>query len=94
MQMEYDALVANNTWTITDLPSGATIVGCKWVFKNKFNVDASFQRHKAHLATKGFHQTIVLDYTETFNLVIKPTTVCVVKLSCPISFFQVAHSPY
>jgi len=32
MKMEYGHLVANSTWTITDLPFSASVVGCKWKF--------------------------------------------------------------
>ena len=29
MREEYDALLSNNTWTLTPLPPGAPLVGCK-----------------------------------------------------------------
>jgi len=41
MQSEYHALVQNNTWTLTSLPASANLVGCKWVFKLKYNFDGS-----------------------------------------------------
>jgi len=56
MKAEYDALMQNNTWTLTTLPPTTNVVGCKWVFKKKYNVDGSLQRYKAHLVPKGFHQ--------------------------------------
>ena len=57
MQSEYHALVQNNTWTLTSLPAGANLVGCKWVFKLKYNSDGSLQRYKARLVAKGFQQS-------------------------------------
>jgi len=39
MQQEYQALLANKTWTFTSLPIGATVISCKWLFKTKFNGD-------------------------------------------------------
>jgi len=78
MTDEYDALINNNTWILTSLPSGGKVVGCKWVFKNKYNVDGSFQRHKARLVAKGFSQTASTDYNETCSPVVKPTTIRVV----------------
>jgi len=71
MQEEYDALHANHTWNLTSPPSNVKPIGCKWMFKNKYNVDGSFQRHKARLVAKGFHQHTDIDYSETFSLVIK-----------------------
>jgi len=49
MNDEYNALLCNKTWTLTPLPLGAEPVGCKWLFKNKYNADGSLQRHKARL---------------------------------------------
>ena len=78
MKLEYNALVLNNTWTLTDPLLCATIVGCEWVFRNKYNVDGSLQRHKARVVAKAFDQQPGFDFNETFSSVIKPTTVRVI----------------
>jgi len=31
MQAEIKSLINNQTWTVTELPSGKTPIGCKWV---------------------------------------------------------------
>ena len=41
----------------------------------KFN--DSIDRYRALLVTR-FHQTLGFDYFETFSLVVKPTTICIV----------------
>jgi len=78
MQDEYNALIENNTWSLTELPKGATPIGCKWIFKIKYNADGTFQRHKAHLVAKGFHQQHGFDYSETFSPVVKPSIISIV----------------
>nr|KYP38887.1 hypothetical protein KK1_039825 [Cajanus cajan] len=75
MQREYDALLANGTWTLVSLPSHRTAIGCKWVFRIKENPDGTVHKHKARLVAKGFHQQFGFDYTETFSPVVKPVTI-------------------
>jgi histone deacetylase 1/2 len=75
MKDEYNALLNNNTWTLTNLPSDRKVIGCKWVFRIKQNPDGSILKYKARLVAKGFHKQHGFDFTETFSPEVKPITV-------------------
>lgn len=56
MNKEIETLEANGTWELTQLPSGKKSIGCKWVYKVKYNHNGTVERYKAKLVAKGFNQ--------------------------------------
>ena len=54
-------------WILINPPEGLKIIGCKWVFKMKIDMDGNVHTFKARLVTKGFKQTHGIDYNETFS---------------------------
>ncbi|KAJ1689062.1 hypothetical protein LUZ63_013217 [Rhynchospora breviuscula] len=78
MQAEIEALERNDTWSVEELPPGKTSIGCKWVYKIKYNSDGTIERYKARLVALGNRQVEGVDYNETFSPVVKMTTVQVV----------------
>ena len=75
MKEEIQALEDNGTWTTEDLPLGKKAIGCKWIYKIKYNSDGSIERHKARLVIHGNRQVEGVDYNETFAPTAKMVTV-------------------
>ena len=44
MAAEIQALEDNKTWTLIPLPAHKKPIGCKWVYKIKFNSDGSIEQ--------------------------------------------------
>lgn len=68
----------NDTWHLVPPSPSYNVVGNKWIYRIKRNSDKSIQRYKARLVAKGFHQSQGVDFFETFNPVVKDSTIRVV----------------
>jgi hypothetical protein len=95
MNLEFDALLRNGTWTLVPPTSDMNIVGCKWVFRLKHKVDgtitATIDRHKVRLVTKGFHQQPSVDFEETFSPVVKPAIIRLVLSLATSAGWPIRH---
>jgi hypothetical protein len=75
MEEEYEALISNGTWELVLRPQGSNVVTDKWVFMHKLCADGTLDRYKARWVLRGFIQHPRVNYDETFNPIVKPTTV-------------------
>ena len=78
MQAEYDALLANDTWSLVPRTPGVNLVTGKWIYRHKLLADGSLDRYKARWVLWGFTQRPCIDYDETFSPMVKPATIRVV----------------
>jgi hypothetical protein len=47
MAIEHESLRKNQTWDLTSLPLGENLIGCKWVYKVKYNANGTLDKYKA-----------------------------------------------
>jgi hypothetical protein len=74
MQLEFNALQDNQTWSLMPCPPGANVISGKWVFENKLHLDGSLECCKARWVVRGFKQRSgIVD--QTFSPVVKPATI-------------------
>lgn len=46
MDLKIEATVKNVTWELTTLPTGAKMIGVKWIYKTKYNKQGNVEKHK------------------------------------------------
>ncbi|GKB30367.1 retrovirus-related pol polyprotein from transposon TNT 1-94 [Tanacetum coccineum] len=66
MQDELNQFAKNKVWTLVPAPYGKTIIGSKWVFRNKRDETRIVIKNKARLVAQGYNQQEGIDYDETF----------------------------
>nr|GFA13749.1 hypothetical protein [Tanacetum cinerariifolium] len=67
MNVEMQSMKDNEVWVLVELPPNGKTVGSKWLFKKKTDMDGNVHIYKARLVEKGYTQTSVIDYEETFS---------------------------
>ncbi|GKE45423.1 retrovirus-related pol polyprotein from transposon TNT 1-94, partial [Tanacetum coccineum] len=62
MQEELNQFVANDVWELVPQPRNMTIIGTKWVFRNKLDENGVVSGIKARLVAQGYNQQEGIDY--------------------------------
>ncbi|XP_019086300.1 PREDICTED: uncharacterized protein LOC109126867 [Camelina sativa] len=63
-----------NTWSLVPPEPDMHVLGSKWVFHTKLNVDGTLDKLKARLVAKGFDQEEGIDYFETYSPIVRTLT--------------------
>jgi len=92
--MKEKLTMLNNTsiWELIDPPSGANIVGSKWVFNAKKDAAGNIVCYKACLVAQGFSQVPGVDYFDTFAPVAKLVSICAIlaiAAACNMEIHQI-----
>ncbi|GJR96952.1 retrovirus-related pol polyprotein from transposon TNT 1-94 [Tanacetum coccineum] len=65
MQEELNQFERNKIWTLVPKPHGKTIIGTKWIWKNKMDENGIVIKNKTRLVAQGYNQQEGIDYEET-----------------------------
>ena len=66
MQEELNQFERSEVWELIPRPSNQSVIGTRWVFRNKMDENEIIVRNKARLVVQGFNQEERIDYEETF----------------------------
>src|ERR687886_229713 len=66
MQEELNQFERNKVWNLVPPPADASIIGTKWIYRNKLDEHGVVVRNKARLVAQGYSQEEGIDYDETF----------------------------
>ena len=71
MKREFNSLVENKTWELTDRADHNVITG-RWAYKLKKNREGNILRYKIRWVVHDYKQHHEVDFDETFATVVKP----------------------
>ncbi|KAH9780087.1 Integrase catalytic domain-containing protein [Citrus sinensis] len=66
MQEELNQFERNNVWELVPKPEHQSIIGTKWVFRNKMDESGVVVRNKARLVAQGYNQEEGIAFDKTF----------------------------
>ncbi|GJT88959.1 retrovirus-related pol polyprotein from transposon TNT 1-94 [Tanacetum coccineum] len=87
MQEELNQFIANDVWELVSQPRIITIIGTKWVFRNKLDENGIVSRNKARLVAQGYNQQAGIDYDETYAPVARLESIRILQAyACALDF--------
>ncbi|GKC26664.1 retrovirus-related pol polyprotein from transposon TNT 1-94 [Tanacetum coccineum] len=67
MQAELNQFIANDVWELVPHPKSTTIIGTKWVYRNKLDENGVISSNNSRLVAQGYNQQEGIDYDETYT---------------------------
>ncbi|GJR71797.1 retrovirus-related pol polyprotein from transposon TNT 1-94 [Tanacetum coccineum] len=87
MQEELNQFKTNDVWELVLNPMDMTIIGTKWVYRNKLDENGVVTRNKARLVAQGYNQQEGIDYDETYAPVARLESIRILlAYACALDF--------
>lgn len=78
MEEEMENQKVNHTFHLVPYEPSMSVLGSRWIFRQKLKADGSEDKCKARLVVKGNEQEERVDYLETFSPVVRTATIRIV----------------
>ncbi|GKE25899.1 retrovirus-related pol polyprotein from transposon TNT 1-94 [Tanacetum coccineum] len=93
IQEELNQFIANDVWELVPQPKNMTIIGTKWVFRNKLDKNGIVSRNKARLVAQGYNQQEGIYYDETYAPVARLESIRILlAYACALDFKLLAYA--
>ena len=56
---------------LSEVPKGKKVIGCQWVYVNKYDAKGNVVKWKTRLVAKGFLQVAAEDFGETYATIVR-----------------------
>ncbi|GJT64954.1 retrovirus-related pol polyprotein from transposon TNT 1-94 [Tanacetum coccineum] len=92
MQEELNQFISNDVLELVPNPIDMTIIGTKWVYRNKLDENRVVTRNKARLVAQGYNQQEGIDYDKTYAPVARLESIRILlAYACALNFklFQI-----
>jgi hypothetical protein len=87
MHDELHQFTRNDVWNLVPRPAELSIIGTKWIFKNKTDEHGNVVRNKARLVAQGYTQIEGVDFDETFAPVARLESIRILlSIACHLGF--------
>ncbi|GJX51781.1 retrovirus-related pol polyprotein from transposon TNT 1-94 [Tanacetum coccineum] len=87
MQEELNQFISNDVWELVPNPKNMTIIGTKWVYRNKLDENGVVSRNKARLVAQGYNQQEGIDYDKTYAPVARLESIRILlAYACTLDF--------
>ncbi|GJW15840.1 copia protein [Tanacetum coccineum] len=87
MQEELNQFKTNDVWELVPNPMDMTIIGKKYVYRNKLDENGVVTRNKARLVAQGYNQQEGIDYDETYAPVARLESIRILlAYACALDF--------